>query len=128
MDKTEEELLWRTVKVVYLDTAGSNYLILPNRRQYAELNQDTLGFDVRRMLMPEQIVNQVKGMQGVERVGEETLNGRQVVKYRYAAVANTQTQAGQVGTESYLLVDAETGLPLRSETMSQSQTAANVQE
>ena len=126
-DRRMEFALANGEKVVYLDTAGSNYLILPNRRQYAELNQDTLGFDVRRMLMPEQIVNQVKGMQGVEKVGEETMNGRQVIKYRYAAVANTQTQAGQVGTESYLLVDAETGLPLRSETMSQSQTGGNVQ-
>jgi hypothetical protein len=126
-DRRMEFTLANGEKVIYLDTAGNNYLILPNRRQYAELNRDTLGFEVRRMMLPEQIVNQVKGMQGVERVGEETMNGRRVVKYRYAAVANTQTQAGQVGTESYLLVDTETGLPLRSETMSQSQTGGNVQ-
>jgi hypothetical protein len=41
-------------------------------------------------------------------------------------VTNTQTQAGQVATESFLLVDKETGLPLRSETVSESQTS-NVQ-
>ncbi len=114
-------------KVIYLDKAGTNYLILPNRKQYAELNKDSLGFDVRRMLMPEQIVNQVKAMQGVQRIGEENVNGRAVIKYSYSGTANTQTNAGKVSTDSFILVDKETGLPLRSETVSQSQTGANVQ-
>ena len=114
-------------RVVYLDKAGTNYLILPEKKQYAELNRDSLGFDVRRMLMPEQIVQQVKNMQGVQYVGEEKYNGRDVIKYRYAAVTDTQSRAGQVATESFLLVDKETGLPLRSETVSQSQTGGNVQ-
>jgi hypothetical protein len=114
-------------RVVYLDKAGTNYLVLPEKRQYAELNQESLGFDVRRMLMPEQIVKQVKNMQGVQLVGEEKYNGRDVIKYRYGSVANTQTQAGNVQTESFLLVDKATGLPLHSETVSQSQTGGNVQ-
>ncbi len=114
-------------KVIYLDKAGTNYAILPNRKQYAELNQETLGFDVRRMLLPEQIVQQVKDMKGVQLVGEEQMNGRTVTKYRYGSVANTQTQAGQVETESFLIVDKETGLPLRSETVLQSQSGGNVQ-
>lgn len=114
-------------RVIFLDKAGTNYLIMPEKKQYAELNRDSLGFEVRRMLMPEQIVEQVKNMQGVQRVGEEKYNGRDVVKYRYGAVANTQTKAGQVETESFLLVDKETGLPLRSETVSQLQTGGNVQ-
>lgn len=114
-------------RVVYLDRAGTNYLVLPEKKQYAELNRDSLGFDVRRMLMPEQIIQQVKNVQGVERVGEEKYNGRDVIKYKYAAVANTQSRVGQVATESFLLVDKATGLPLRSETVSQSQTGGNVQ-
>jgi hypothetical protein len=108
-------------RVVFLDKGDTHYLVLPEKKQYAELNRESLGFDVRRMLMPEQIVEQVKKVAGMERVGEETYNGRDVVKYRYAAVANTQTRAGQVDTESFLIVDKLTGLPLRSETVSQSQ-------
>src|SRR6188768_1069917 len=83
-------------RVVYLDKAGTNYLVLPDKKQYAELNRESLGFDVRRMLMPEQIVQQVKNVKGVERVGEDTYNGRSVIKYRYGAVANTGSQAGDV--------------------------------
>ena len=113
--------------VVFLDKAGTNYLILPEKKQYATLDRDSLGFDVRRMLMPEQIVDQVKNAQGMERIGEEKYNGRNVTKYRYNTVADTQTKAGQVATDSFLLVDTETGLPLRSETVSQSQSGGNVQ-
>jgi outer membrane lipoprotein-sorting protein len=114
-------------KVVYLDKGDTHYLILPNRSQYAELNKEALGFEVRGMLMPENIVNQVKSMKGVELVGEENLNGRQVLRYRYGASADTKTKAGTVETQSFVIVDKETGLPLRSETLSQSQGGANVQ-
>jgi outer membrane lipoprotein-sorting protein len=114
-------------RVVYLDKGGTTYLVLPDKKQYAELNKESLGFDVRRMLMPEQIVDQVKNVKGMERVGDDTYNGRNVVKYKYGAVANTQTRAGQVTTDSYLYVDKETGLPLHSETVSQSQSGGNVQ-
>ncbi|MEJ7624815.1 MAG: hypothetical protein WKF34_12555 [Pyrinomonadaceae bacterium] len=114
-------------RVVFLDKGGKNYIILPEKKQYAELNRESLGFDVRRMLMPEQIVEQLKGVQGLERVGEEKYNGRDAIKYRYGAVAETQTKVGQVATESFLIVDKETGLPLRSETLSKSQGGGNVQ-
>lgn len=114
-------------RVVYLDKAGTNYLILPEKRQYAELNQESTGFEVRRMLMPEQIVEQVKNVQGVRLVGDEKYNGRDAVRYAYGAVADTQSRAGQVSTESFLIVDKATGLPLRSEIVSQSQSGGNVQ-
>lgn len=114
-------------KVIYLDKGGVSYVILPNRKQYAELTKEALGFEVRHMLMPEQIVDQVKAIPGVKLVGEETSSGRTVVKYAYSGAANTQTQAGTVGTESYILVDKETGLPVHTETVSQSQSGGNVQ-
>jgi hypothetical protein len=113
-------------KVLYLDKAGTTYLVLPTRKQYAQLDQQSLGFEVRQLMMPEQVVAQVRAVKGVERVGEETLNGRQVIKYRFGSVANTQTNAGQVQTESFFLIDKETGLPLHSETVSQAQNG-NVQ-
>lgn len=121
MDRRMEFAMPAGGRVIYLDKAGTNYLILPEKKQYAELNRDSLGFDVRRMLMPEQLVEQVKNVKGMQLVGEEKYNGRDAIKYQYAAVADTQGKAGQVNTESFLIVDKETGLPLRSETISQSQ-------
>ena len=113
-------------KIVYLDKGGTTHVVLPTRKQYAVLDKQSLGFEVRQLMMPEQVVAQVRAVKGVERVGEESVNGRQVIKYRYGSVSNTQTTAGQVQTESFFLIDKETGLPLHSETVSQSQ-GSNVQ-
>lgn len=114
-------------RVVYLDKAGTNYLVLPDKKQYAELNRESLGFDVRQLMMPEQIVDRVKDVQGVERVGEEQYNGRDAIKYRYKALANTESRAGEVATDSFLLVDKATGLPLHTETVMQSESGNNMQ-
>ena len=108
-------------KVLYIDKDGVTTLVLPTRKQYAVLDKQALGYEVRKLMMPSEIVNYVKNVKGVERVGEENVNGRQVIKYRFGSVSNTQTTAGQVATESFFLIDKDTGLPLHSETVSQSQ-------
>ncbi|CAN5121847.1 hypothetical protein BH20ACI1_BH20ACI1_23330 [soil metagenome] len=112
-------------KVVYLETNGKKLLISPQRKQFGELNKEALGFEIQSLMMPDQIINRVENLKGVQRVGEEIYNGREAVKYRYNATTNTQTKAGNVETESFILVDKETGLPLLSETNTQSQ--GNVQ-
>jgi len=113
-------------ELIFLDKADKRYLILPARKQYAELTAEmTGGFDIGRSLTPGQLVAYLQRQQGVERVGDETLNGRPAVKYRVAGRAQTQTQAGQVQGESFIYVDKETGLPLRIEGFGQ--TTGNVQ-
>ena len=127
-DRAMEFSLPTGEKVIYLDKGDNeHYLILPNRKQYAELTPEAVGFDVRRMMMPDQIVTQIKSIQGVQPAGEQTVDGRQAMKYTYSGTAATQTQAGKVDTQSYLLVDKETGLPLHSETLSQTENGSNVQ-
>ena len=101
-------------QLVLLDRSDKRYLIIPQRKQYAELTPELLGFDFRS-LTPAQIVAHLRRQQGVERVGEEQLNGRTVTRYRYAATAQTQTQAGEVRADSYFLVDKDTGLPVHAE-------------
>lgn len=108
-------------EVVYLDRADKRYIILPKRKQYAELTQASTGFEVPRMMTTAQVVDQLKNLKGYERIGEESVNGRTAIKYKYSGTAKTGTQAGDVQTEAIVLVDKETGLPLRSETSSESQ-------
>ena len=100
-------------QLVLLDRSDKRYLIIPQRKQYAELTPELLGFDFRS-LSPAQIVAHLRRQQGVERVGEEQSNGRTVVRYRYAATARTQSQAGDVQADSYFLVDKDTGLPVHA--------------
>lgn len=104
-------------EIVYLEKGDKHYVIFPARRQYAELTQDMTGvqMDAVRAMTPGQIVAFVERQQGVERVGDETLNNRPVTKYKVAGRTQTQTTAGQVQGETYIYVDKETGLPLRVE-------------
>jgi hypothetical protein len=111
-------------QVIFLDRADKRYLILPARRQYAEITPELIGFDVRS-LTPGQMVAVLQKQQGVERVGEEQRDGRTVVKYRHAATAKTASAAGDVVTESFIYVDKETGLPLHADLTGQS--TGNVQ-
>ena len=108
-------------KLIYLERDGKQFVIAPQRKQYAELTKDAVGFEVRSLMMPEQIVKQLNNLKGIERVGEEKVDGRDAIKYRIAATTDTKTQAGRVETESFIIVDKETGLPLRSFTNSESQ-------
>ena len=109
-------------KLIYLDLNGKQLLVLPQKKQYAELDKASVGFEIRSMLMPAQIVNQVKGMKGVERVGEEKYANREAIKYQYSSVADTKSKAGNVETKAFIYVDKETGLPLHSETVTTSLT------
>ena len=72
-------------QVVYLNRGNRRYIVLTDRRQYAELSPQAVGFDAPRLLMPSEIINYLGRQQGFRRVGEEPLNGRAAVKYAGAA-------------------------------------------
>ena len=89
--------------------------IAPARKQYAELTPEATGVQLQKLMTPGQLVARLEKLEGVEAVGEEAVNGRPALKYRYKHVSNTNTSAGAVSTEAFVFVDKETGLPLRSE-------------
>jgi hypothetical protein len=113
-------------QIVYLEMGSKNLVILPEKKQYAEINKQSVGMDVRSMMTPEQIVQRAKGIPGLEKVGDEKYNGRDAVKYKYSNSTKTNTKAGDVDTESIVYIDKETGLPLKTEIVSQSKDG-NVQ-
>src|SRR5437016_372509 len=106
--------------LVYLDHNNHHYVIVPGRKQYAELTQEATGVQMHKLLTPGQLVEDLKGVKGVERAGEEVMNGRTADKYRYGASTNTNTKAGEVKAEAFVYVDKETGLPLRAELSAES--------
>lgn len=101
--------------LIYLEKDGVQYGIAPARKQFAELTPEATGFQIQKLMTPGQLVAYLDRLQGIQLVGDDTINGRSAVKYRYARTAQTQTSAGQVETESFVYVDKETGLPLRAE-------------
>jgi hypothetical protein len=106
--------------LVYLDHNNRHYVILPARKQYAELTQEATGMQFHKLLTPGQLVESLKNIKGVERVGEGPMAGRSAEKYRYSASTNTNTKAGEVKAEAFIYVDKETGLPLRAEMLAES--------
>src|SRR5713101_6165467 len=101
--------------LVYLDHNNHHYVIVPGRKQYAELTQEATGVQMQKLMTPGQLVEDLKNLKGVERAGEGPMNGRLAEKYRYDASTNTNTKAGEIKAEAFVYVDKETGLPLRAE-------------
>ncbi|MEO8433269.1 MAG: hypothetical protein ABI596_00110 [Pyrinomonadaceae bacterium] len=101
--------------LIYIDHDNKHYVVAPGRKQYAELTPEATGMQIQKLITPGQLVQRLENLKGVERVGDEEVNGRKAEKYRYATTSNTNTQAGQVSTQAFVYVDKETGLPLRSE-------------
>jgi hypothetical protein len=112
-------------ELIYLDRAGTPYVIAPSRKQYAELTPAATGFQLHKLMTPGQLVAYLDKLPGIQLIGEESVNGRTAQKYRYNRSANTGTSAGQVNTESFVFIDKETGLPLRAELFSEA--SGNVQ-
>src|SRR6266849_9960491 len=88
--------------LIYLDHNNRHYVILPARKQYAELSQDATGIQLHKLLTPGQLVEDLKNIRGVERVGEGPMDGRTAEKYRYSASTNTSTKAGEVKAEAFV--------------------------
>lgn len=106
--------------LVYLDHNNRHYVIVPGRKQYAELTQEATGVQFHKLITPGQLVEDLKNIPGVERAGEGLIDGRSAEKYRYSASTNTNTKAGEVKAEAFVYVDKETGLPLRAEMLAES--------
>jgi len=114
-DRRVEFTLPDGTPLVYLDHDNRHYVIAPGRKQYAELSPEATGTQLQKLMTPGQIVADLKERKGVERVGEEQINGRTAEKYRYSTSTNTNTKAGEVKAEAFVYLDKETGLPLRTE-------------
>ncbi len=111
--------------LIYLEQGDKHIVIMPGRKQFAELTPEATGFQLQKLMTPGQIVSYLEKLKGIERVGDDTMNGRPADKYRYAATTNTSTSAGQVNTEAFFYVDKDTGLPLRVDLSSEA--SGNVQ-
>ena len=102
-------------QVVYLEKGNLKYLLIPARNQYVELRPEELGVQLGNALTPAAVIERLKSRGQYENLGTETVNGRLAVKYRFTGAADTRTQAGAVQADSFVYVDQQTGLPLRSE-------------
>ena len=106
--------------LIYIDHDNHHYAVVPSRKQYAELTPEAVGFQIQKLMTPGQLVSYIGKLKGVERVGDDQVNGRTADKYRYATTVKTGTQAGDVNNQAFIYIDKETGLPLRAELFAES--------
>lgn len=115
-------------QIVYLEIPGGNFILLPSRKQYADLN--TLGSapsspdrpdrserpaDDPPLLSPDQLLNESHLSATYEKLGTESLSGRSTTKYR-VVVLNGAAKSN----ETFIWVDDELGMPVKSETITTS--------
>jgi hypothetical protein len=91
-------------KLVYLYQTDRLFLILPDKKIYAEQEGPAGGFTLPSTLDPERLVQQLQADARYEPAGESKFNNRAAAKYRYTG-----------GIESFVFVDKETSLPLQVE-------------
>ena len=111
--------------LIYIDHDNHSYAVVPSRKQYAELTAEAVGFQVQKLMTPGQLVSYIGKLKGLERVGDDQVNGRTADKYRYSTTVKTGTQAGEVKNQAYVFIDKETGLPLRAELFAESSGNVN---
>jgi hypothetical protein len=102
-------------RVAYLELPGARYVLLPAKKLYAELKTETGGGSVPPDFSPEKLLNESRPETVYERLGEENLDGRQMVKYR---VTVRDPGAGRAPVETLVWVDERLGMPVKSETTS----------
>src|SRR6059058_4968930 len=62
--------------LIYLDHNNHHYVIVPGRKQFAELTEEATGVQMQKLMTPGQLVEDLKDLKGVERAGEGPINGR----------------------------------------------------
>ena len=101
------------VRVVNLDVPEGSFVLLPAKKLYADLRVATGSAEVPPDFSPEKLLNESRPETVYERLGEESLDGRQTVKYRV-----TVRDPDRSPVESVVWVDERLGMPVKSETTS----------
>lgn len=108
-------------KVSFLQTSAGRYLLLLERKIYAEIivEGESKAVDASKNLpsdfSPEKLLNQSSGGARYEKLGAEDLGGRATMKYR-VTVSGSTGEAKSVTTESLIWIDESLGMPIKSET------------
>ena len=111
------------LKISSLQLPGGTYILIPSKKIYAELRQESGREDMERNesvpadFSPDKLLNEARPEARYENLGTETVGGRATRKYRVTVRGKTGT-AKEVTTETIVWVDEQLGMPIKSETIS----------
>jgi hypothetical protein len=111
------------VKISDLETPAGHFLLLHDRKLYAEVTNETSAFvpgpnqSVPEDFSPDLLINESRAEARYEKLGVEELNGRSATKYR-VSVLSAAGDEQSVKVEQLIWIDEHLGMPIKSETTS----------
>lgn len=104
-------------KVVYLDVPEGKFVLLPAEKLYANLtDQSTINADKDEEISPEGLLHEDSESTSYQKLGAETIGGRNTTKYR--VVVNSSPPSNVSQSETLMWIDEALQMPVRSETKS----------
>jgi outer membrane lipoprotein-sorting protein len=116
MRRTETEVASRTL--VFLNLPEGTFILLPDEKVYANTSSDepVPGSAGDGELTPEKLLHDDIGSTSYQKLGAESIAGRNTNKYR--VVVNSSNAASVSQVETLIWIDEALGMPIRSETKS----------
>lgn len=116
MRRTESEVGSR--KLVFLNVPEGTFVLLPDEKVYASTSSDAPvpGSAEDGELTPEKLLHDDIGSTSYQKLGAESVAGRNTNKYR--VVVNKSNPANVSPIETLIWIDEALGMPIRSETKS----------
>lgn len=108
---------------VYLENSTGRFLLLPDSKMYIDLNAQpdaAVGIDGKdgdADFSPDRLLHETSGLTRYQNLGPEISGGRKATKY-LATSADTDPKSGS-GDQTFIWVDDEIGMPIKSETRSE---------
>lgn len=121
-ERRREDYETAGVKISLLQLPAGTYVLLPEKKMYAELKPETSNAvgaanqqqSVPPDFSPDKLLNEVRPEAHYEKLGAETVNGRATTKYRVTLKGMTGA-AREMATESLVWVDESLGMPIKTE-------------
>jgi outer membrane lipoprotein-sorting protein len=102
--------------IVYLDLPEGKFVLLPDEKVYSDLSeQSTIDADASE-ISPEGLLHEDANTTSYQRLGTESVAGRNTNKYRI--VVNSSVAANVSQSETLMWIDEALQMPVRSETKS----------
>ena len=116
MRRTETEV--GSSKLVFLNIPDGKFVLLPDEKLYASTSSDepVAGSAEDGELTPEKLLHDNIGSTSYQKLGTESIAGRNTNKYR--VVVNNSNAANVSQIETLIWIDEALGMPIRSETKS----------
>lgn len=124
--RDEESRRHESGKLVDLDVKEGKFVLLPAEKVYADLSEEsTINADQAEVTSPEGLLHEDSESTSYQKLGTESINGRNTNKYRI--VVNNSAAPNVSQSETLMWIDETLQMPVRSETKSADGTRVTIE-